>query len=159
MTKPCSSSTWRRRFLCPSVDVQFFECALRPSSMTNFSSSGFAASMRRCRSGCVSQIVRRSPMNFSNTGNRRLNILISLSFVQRLAFDGATAQETALLLRKVGAGVDGAAIVPHQEVAEFPDVLEDEFAPLPDVVELIEDCVAFRLFEPFKPCRHETVDE
>src|SRR6478672_6007001 len=34
--------------------------------------------------------------------------------VQRLAFDGAAAQETALFLGKVGAGVDGAAIVPHQ---------------------------------------------
>ena len=59
-------------------------------------------------------------------------------FVKWLAFDRAAAQQAALFLRKVGAGVDGAAVVPHQEVAELPDMFVDEFAPFADVVELLQ---------------------
>ena len=58
---------------------------------------------------------------------------------QRLALDGAAAQQAALLLGKIGAGVDGAAVIPHQKIAELPDVLEDELAPLADLVKLVED--------------------
>src|SRR5579862_392374 len=55
-------------------------------------------------------------------------------FMQRLAFNGAAAQQPSLFLREIGAGVDGAAIVPHQKVAELPDVLEDEIAAFADLV-------------------------
>src|SRR4051794_16753835 len=127
--------------------------------MTNFSSSGLAVSMRRCRSGWAAQIARKSLMNFSNTGRRVLDILTPHLFVQRLAFDGAAAQQAPLFLRKVSARVDRAAVVPHQEIAKLPDVLEDELAPLADVIELVEDGIAFRLIEIFEPRGHQAVDK
>src|ERR1051325_5477889 len=80
-------------------------------------------------------------------------------FVQRLAFDGAAPQQAPLLFRKVGAGMDGAAVVPHQEVAELPLVFEDEFAALADAVELVEDRVALGLVHALDPRRHQPVDE
>src|SRR5579863_8152251 len=69
-------------------------------------------------------------------------LAMTRSLIQRLALDGAAAQEPPLLFWKIGAGVDGAAVVPHQEVAELPDMLENEIAALADLVELIEDDVA-----------------
>src|SRR3954452_18190210 len=127
--------------------------------MTNFSKSGFAASIRRWRSGCATQAARKSLMNFSKTGNRAIDILISRLLVQRLAFDGTAAQEPPLFLRKVSTRVDGAAIVPHQEIAELPDVLEDELAPLANIIELVEDRIALRLIEVFEPRGHQWVHE
>ena len=38
--------------------------------------------------------------------------------------------------------MDGAAIVPHQEIARPPHMLVDELPPLPDLVELLQDDVA-----------------
>src|SRR5262249_61083941 len=114
--------------------------------------------MRRRLSASALQMVRRSAMNFSRTGNRALDMDVSLIvaggeafcathkpeplFVQRFAFDRAAAKEAGLVLGKVGAGVDRAAVVPHQEGAQLPDMLVDELAPLPDLVELLQDPVA-----------------
>src|SRR5262245_62183700 len=116
--------------------------------------------MRRWLSASALQMVRRSPMNLSRIGNRALDMDVSLivagrrtgclrssqaaqpSFVQRFAFDRAAAQQARLVLGKIGAGVDRATVVPHQEVAQLPDVLVDEFAPLADLVELLQDRVA-----------------
>src|SRR5262249_11452143 len=75
------------------------------------------------------------------------------------ALDGAAAQEPPLLLRKVGAGVDGAAVVPHQKVAELPDVLEDEFTALTDFIKLVEDGVALLPAHALDAGRHQPVDE
>src|SRR5262252_6289347 len=85
--------------------------------------------------------------------------LILALFVERLALDGAAAEQAALVLRKVGPRVDGAAVVPHQEIAELPDVLVDELAPLADRVELLQDRVALRGVEAFDARGHEPVDE
>jgi hypothetical protein len=46
------------------------------------------------------------------------------------AFARAATEQSALLLGKVGPRVGNAPVVPHHEITEFPDVLEDEFAPL-----------------------------
>src|SRR5262245_20785655 len=104
-------------------------------------------------------MVRRSAMNLCRPCNRSLDMDVSLVvpgrrafdaarkppeplFVQRFAFDRAAAKQAWLVLGKVGAGVDGAAVVPHQEVAQLPDVLVDELAPFADVVELLQNRVA-----------------
>ena len=60
---------------------------------------------------------------------------------------------------KIGAGVDGAAIVPHEKIAELPDMLVDELGPLADFVELIEDGATFVCRHAFNARRHEAVDE
>src|SRR5690242_20112624 len=80
-------------------------------------------------------------------------------FVQRLAFDRAAAQQPPLALGKVGAGMDGAAVVPHQKVAELPDMLEDELAPLAEGVELFQDRVALGGLGALDPRGHQPVDE
>src|SRR5229473_2497549 len=80
-------------------------------------------------------------------------------FVERLAFDGAAAKQPALVLGKIGAGVDRAAVVPHQEITELPDVLVDEVAPLADGVKLLQDRVALLGIDAFDARRHEPVDE
>src|SRR5580704_13615406 len=80
-------------------------------------------------------------------------------FRKESPLNGATTQQAALAFRKVGPGVDRASVVPHQEVAELPDVLENEFAPLADLVKLLQDHVAFVRFEPFDARSHEPVDE
>src|ERR1700675_4813790 len=46
--------------------------------------------------------------------------------VQRLAFDGAAAQRSALFARPIGARVQAREVVPHDEVARPPDVLVDD---------------------------------
>src|SRR5258708_39916268 len=117
--------------------------------------------MRRSFSESAAQMARSSPMNLSSTGIRGVTMVMlqDALFAQWLAFDGATAQQPALFLRKVGAGVDRAAVVPHQEIAELPDVFEDELAPLADLVKLIEDGVALGLVHAFDPRRHQPVDE
>src|SRR5215467_3548455 len=61
------------------------------------------------------------------------------SFPQRLTLNRAAAEKAAFVLRKVGPRMGRAAVVPHDEIAEPPDMFEDEFAPLADFVELIED--------------------
>src|SRR5262245_55386574 len=88
-------------------------------------------------------------------GKRRPGYLL----VERPAVDRAAAKQAALLLREVGARVDRAAVVPHQEIAELPDVLEDELAPLADVVELLEDGIALLGAQAFDARRHQPVDE
>src|SRR5262249_54464184 len=60
---------------------------------------------------------------------------------------------------KIGTGVDGATVIPHQEVAQLPDVLVDELAPFADRVELLQDRVALLNVDPFDPRRHQAVDE
>src|SRR5712671_6972329 len=100
-------------------------------------------------------------MNLSSTGSRGCGMGISrdASLVQRFAFDGAAAKQATLFLRKVGSRVNRAAVVPHQEIAELPDVLEDEFAPLADVVELLEDRIALLGAHVLDARRHEPIDE
>src|SRR6266545_4955766 len=118
--------------------------------------------MRRRLSDSAAQTARKSPMNSSNTGSRGFDMGVSppdALLVQRLAFDGAAAKQATLLLRKVGAGVDRAAVVPHQEIAELPDVLEDEFASLADVVELFQDRIALLGAHALDARRHQPVDE
>src|SRR5947209_10927723 len=83
----------------------------------------------------------------------------NVSLVQRFAFDGAAPKQATLLLGEVGAGVDGAAVVPHQEIAELPDVLEDELAPLADLVEPAEDFFALLRAHALDARRHQAVDE
>src|SRR5262249_56194698 len=107
--------------------------------------------MRRRLSASALQTVLRSAMNFSRTGNRALDMDVSLIvaggeafcatrkppeplFVQRFAFDRAAAKEAGLVLGKVGAGVDRAAVVPNQGVAQLPDVLRHATAPFPHLV-------------------------
>src|SRR5260221_14629022 len=80
-------------------------------------------------------------------------------FVQWFAFDRAAAKEARLVLGEVGPGMDGAAVVPHQEVAQLPDMLVDELAPLPDRVELLQDRVALPDTDAFDARRHQAVDE
>src|SRR5262245_51803391 len=99
--------------------------------------------MRRRLSASALQMVRRSAMNFSTTGNRVLDINVSLIvqatglprepaqpleplFVQRFAFDRAAAKQARFVLGEVGPGMDGATVVPHQKVAQLPDMLVDE---------------------------------
>jgi hypothetical protein len=60
--------------LCPSVEGQSRECALSAGSKTNFSSSGFARSIRLWLSALVDQTLRSSWMNLSRTGSRALDI-------------------------------------------------------------------------------------
>src|SRR5262249_12065942 len=60
-------------------------------------------------------------------------------FVQRFAFDRAATQKPALALGKVVPRMNGAAVVPHHEIAEPPDMFEDELAALADFVELFEN--------------------
>src|ERR1700675_1962710 len=81
------------------------------------------------------------------------------SLVQRLAFDGATTQQTAFIFGKVGACMDGAAVVPHHEIAQLPDVLEDKFAAFADLVELVQYRGALRGVEALDARRHQPVDE
>src|SRR5262245_59274538 len=55
--------------------------------------------------------------------------------------------------------MDGATVIPHQEIAEPPDVLEDELAALADLVELVQDRVVFLRVYPVDAGRHQPVDE
>ena len=80
-------------------------------------------------------------------------------FVQRLAFDSAAAKQAALLLRKIGPGMDGAAVIPHQKITELPHVLKDEFAPLTDVIKLVEDRIALLGAHALDAGRHQPIDE
>src|ERR1700722_8671911 len=102
--------------------------------------------MRRWLSLSACQIARNCATKSSKTGSAAFAIFVSdlpclrsALLGQRPAFDGAATQQTALSFRKVLAGVDRASVVPHQEIAQLPDVLENEFGPLADLVELIED--------------------
>src|SRR6476620_10802492 len=63
------------------------------------------------------------------------------------------------MLWKIGARVDRAAVVPHHEVAELPDVLVDEFAALAYVVELRQHRIALRHADALNAHSHEPVDE
>src|SRR5439155_17046712 len=80
-------------------------------------------------------------------------------FVKWLAFDGAAAKQPTLFLRKIGAGVNRAAVVPHQEIAELPDMFEDEFATLADVVELLQRRLALFVAHVLDTRRHQPVYE
>src|SRR5438552_3537740 len=80
-------------------------------------------------------------------------------FVQRLAFDSAAAKEPPFLFREIGARVNRAAVIPHQEIAALPDVLEDELAPLADLVELLQNGFALLLAHLLDACRHQAIDE
>src|ERR1700722_11970406 len=153
MTKPCSSSTWRRRFLRPSVEGHCAECFLSASSITRRSRSGFACSIRRAMSGSRDHSTRRSARKRSKAGGA----CIMPSFDQWLAFDRAAPQQPVLLGRKPGPRVDGAAIVPHQDIAELPHMLVNELAPLAELVELFEDRVAFGAAHALDPRGHQTV--
>src|SRR5262245_16211485 len=127
--------------------------------MTSRSSTGFAFAMRRPSSPSAAQIARSSAMTLSNPGRRvvmgglmvrrvgkiaRRDIAMMVkrssdfahasALMQRLTLHRAPAQQPPLLLRKVGARMDRAAIVPHQEIAELPHMLEDKLAPLADLV-------------------------
>src|SRR6516162_4900196 len=120
--------------------------------------------MRRRSSASAAQITRISAMNESKTGSRcagRFGLAIARFplFEQRLALDGTAAQQPSFLFGKIRAGVNGAAIVPHQKVAELPDMLEDVVAPLADLVKLIEDRVALGLAHALDARRHQAVDE
>src|SRR6266571_3974348 len=100
-------------------------------------------------------------MNLCRTGSR---VAISsptrrLLLVNRLALDRAAAQQAALLLREVRTRMNGAAIVPHQEIAELPDMLVDVFAALTDVIELAQDRIALHLAHALDARRHQPVDE
>src|SRR5262245_1133160 len=79
--------------------------------------------------------------------------------VERLAFYSTAAKQPALVLWKVRPRVDRAAVIPHQEIAEPPDVLVDELAPLADRVKLLQGRVALRGVEAFDTRGHEPVDE
>ena len=46
--------------------------------------------------------------------------------IKRLALNGAAAQSAALLAPPVGARVQAGEIVPHDEIADPPDVLVDD---------------------------------
>src|SRR6476660_9615331 len=81
------------------------------------------------------------------------------SLVQPFAFDRAATEQPALLLGKVGPRVDGAAVIPHHEIAELPYVLDDEFAPLADLVELVQHSGALLGGDAFDARRHQPVDE
>src|SRR5450631_1111387 len=100
-------------------------------------------------------------MNSSNTGSPALAmaVLRSALFAKRSALDRATTQEAAFPFGKVGPRVDRAPVVPHQEVAQLPDVLKDEFRPLADFIELLEDRIALVRVEPFDAGGHEPVHE
>src|ERR1700693_361541 len=64
----------------------------------------------------------------------RQHVCYGGSLVQRLALDRAAAKQPALVVGEIGSCMDRTAVVPHQEIVELPDVLEDEFAPLADFV-------------------------
>src|SRR5215471_12877106 len=81
------------------------------------------------------------------------------SFMQRFTLNRATTEKPALLLGEVGPRVDRAAIIPHHEVAQLPDMFEYEFAPLADFVKLVKNRSALFETHAFDAGRHQAVDE
>jgi hypothetical protein len=70
----------------------------------------------------------------SNSGTGELAEVLPDKLLRLLAQYRDAAHQAALVWREIGAGVQGAAVVPHQNVADPPDVLVDE-APLFLVIE------------------------
>ena len=58
------------------------------------------------------------------------------------------------MLRKIGPGMNGAAVIPHEEIAKPPLMLENELPLLADFIERIEHCGALlgtgKYFNHFK---------
>ena len=79
--------------------------------------------------------------------------------MQWIAFNRAATEKPAFVLGEAGPCVDSAAIVPHHEIAELPNVLEDELAPLANFVKLIEYRGTFLRAHTFDARRHQAVDE
>src|SRR6516165_3806908 len=73
--------------------------------------------------------------------------------IKRLALDGAAAQGAALLARPVGARVQAGEIVPHDEVADPPDVLVDDCRVLGDLEQPLQQRLAFVARHTFDPHR------
>src|SRR5215813_1364065 len=108
------------------------------------------------------QIARSFPHSASlhaGYSSMRATAIATLLLVNRLALDGAAAQQAALLLREVRARMNGAPIVPHQEIAELPDMLVDVFAALADVIELAQNRIALVLTHALDARGHQPVDE
>src|SRR5438552_7031571 len=72
--------------------------------------------------------------------------------------NGYAPQEPSLVRGKIRAGVQRAAIVPHQQVARAPDVLVDELALLLVIEQLLQERIAFSPRQAFDLARHQTVD-
>src|SRR5215467_4157775 len=73
--------------------------------------------------------------------------------IKRLALDGAATQGAALLVRPVGARVQAGEIVPHDEVADPPDVLVDDCRVLGDLEQPLQQRLAFVARHTFDPHR------
>src|SRR4029077_9373387 len=71
--------------------------------------------------------------------------------IKRLALDGAAAQGAALLARPVGARVQAGEIVPHDEVADPPDVLVVDCRALSDLEQPLQQSLALVARHPFDP--------
>src|ERR1700733_6959535 len=63
------------------------------------------------------------------------------------------------MLRKIGSRMDGAAVVPHEEIPEFPHMLENELPSLADLIECVEHCCALLGADALDARRHQAVDE
>src|SRR5262245_23361082 len=125
------------------------------ASITNRSSSGFARSMRLPSSRSSAHTARKSRMKRSKAGRY---CAMSL-FPEFGSFDGAAAQQAAFVFGEVRSRMDRAAVVPHQKVAQPPDVFVDELAPFADLVELAQNRSTFLIGEAFDARGHQPVDE
>src|SRR5262245_28298548 len=73
--------------------------------------------------------------------------------IQRLALAGAADDGAALAVRPVGARVQAGEIVPHDEVADPPDVLVDDCRVLGDLEQPLQKRLAFVARYTFDPHR------
>src|SRR6202022_4087416 len=74
------------------------------------------------------------------------------------AEDGYAPQQPPLAGREVGARVERAAVVPHQNVARAPDMFVHELRLLLVIEEPLQDRIAFVASKTFDLARHEPID-
>src|SRR3954453_7570440 len=67
------------------------------------------------------------------------------------AEDGDAPHQAPLAWAEIGAGMQRAAIVPHQKVAWTPHMFVDEFAALLVIEQQVEQLVAFLRGQSFDP--------
>src|SRR5262249_12825257 len=74
------------------------------------------------------------------------------------AEDGHAAQQAAFARGKIRARMQRAAIIPHQDVVEAPDMLVDKFRLLLVGKQFLQECVAFFPWQALDPAGHQPVD-
>src|SRR5262245_8390678 len=84
-------------------------------------------------------------------------ITASIGSLRLLAEDGDAAQQAALGRREVGAGMQGAAIVPHQDVADAPDMFINELALLLVIEQRVQQLLALGRRQAFDGNGHQPV--